>query len=85
MRVVFDGGYGELKLLDSPNKVLKELGFFKNNRVIDNTLISEFMYLLGIRQGPGHKPHLTFAWWANNDLCQLSQNPISQPQNLLYS
>jgi len=37
MRVVFDGGYGELKLLDSPNKVLKELGFFKNNRVIDNT------------------------------------------------
>lgn len=37
MRVVFDGGYGELKPLDSPDKVLKELGFFKNNRVIENT------------------------------------------------
>lgn len=33
MRVVLDGAYGDLKLLDSPNKVLKELGFFKNNRV----------------------------------------------------
>lgn len=41
MRVVFDGAYGDLKLLDSPNKVLKELGFFKNNRVIDNIYMFE--------------------------------------------
>lgn len=41
MRVVLDGAYGDLKLLDSPNKVLKELGFFKNNRVIDNIHIYE--------------------------------------------
>ncbi|KAJ7383604.1 Ubiquitin carboxyl-terminal hydrolase 47 [Desmophyllum pertusum] len=33
MRIVFEGAYNDLKLLDSPNKVLKELGFFKNNRV----------------------------------------------------
>ncbi|XP_078360034.1 ubiquitin carboxyl-terminal hydrolase 47-like isoform X2 [Oculina patagonica] len=33
MRVVFEGTYGDLKLLDNPNKVLKDLGFFKNNRV----------------------------------------------------
>lgn len=36
MRVVFEGAYGDLRLLDSPNKVLKELGFFKNNRVIED-------------------------------------------------
>lgn len=34
MRVVFEGSYCDLKLLDSPNKVLKELGFFKSNKVI---------------------------------------------------
>lgn len=33
MRVVFEGSYCDLKLLDSPNKVLKELGFFKSNKV----------------------------------------------------
>lgn len=36
MRIVFEGAYNDLKLLDSPNKVLKELGFFKNNRVCEN-------------------------------------------------
>lgn len=33
MRVAFEGSYNDLKLLDNPSKVLKELGFFKNNRV----------------------------------------------------
>lgn len=33
MRVVSEGNYNDLKLLDNPSKVLKELGFFKNSRV----------------------------------------------------
>ena len=33
MRVVFEGTYSELKLLNNPSKVLKDLGFFKSNKV----------------------------------------------------
>lgn len=36
MRVAFEGSYNDLKLLDNPSKVLKELGFFKNNRVFES-------------------------------------------------
>ena len=33
MRVAFEGTYSELKLLNNPSKVLKDLGFFKSNKV----------------------------------------------------
>ncbi|KAM7428691.1 Ubiquitin carboxyl-terminal hydrolase 47 [Porites harrisoni] len=37
MRVVFEGTYSELKLLNNPSKVLKDLGFFKSNKVFVET------------------------------------------------
>ena len=41
MRVVFEGTYSELKLLNNPSKVLKDLGFFKSNKVklLNNNII----------------------------------------------
>lgn len=33
LRVVYEGTYSELRLLDSSNRTLKELGFFKSNKV----------------------------------------------------
>ena len=41
MRVVFEGTYSELKLLNIPSEVLKDLGFFKSNKVklLNNNII----------------------------------------------
>ncbi|XP_015770740.1 PREDICTED: ubiquitin carboxyl-terminal hydrolase 47-like [Acropora digitifera] len=36
LRVVLEGSYNELKLLDRSDKSLKELGFFRSNKVIPN-------------------------------------------------
>ena len=36
LRIVLEGVYSELKLLNSSDKSLKELGFFRSNKVIPN-------------------------------------------------
>ena len=48
MRVVFEGTYSELKLLNNPSKVLKDLGFFKSNKVklLNNNIIIIVLFKL---------------------------------------
>ena len=46
MRVVFEGTYSELKLLNNPSNVFKDLGFFKSNKIklLNNNIIITVLF-----------------------------------------